>query len=226
MKRSLTLSVTLLLSIVLAACGAAGGGGRSGPRASSNTGSSAIPPLLYLNSDYDNDDYQPHGDDADNDDLVKPRDRDNDIDNSSGSYFDGDDRIVRAFGHAASATDRQAITAFVKRYYRVAAALDGAKGCAMQSASISKSLPEVLGRRPGPPYLSGKTCAEVLTKVFRQNYRQIVVYAANLQVSSVRLGGQEGYAILAFKGLPGRALRLFREHGVWKIGALLDGELP
>lgn len=233
MKGRLALLIIVLLSLEAPACGGAGREARSGTGAtavargaSSSASSGAIPPLRFLSGDYDNDDYEPHGDDTDNDNQVKPRDRDNDADNRSGSYFDGDDRIVRAFGHAASPADRRTIAALVKRYYRAAAAQEGARGCAMLEANISKSLPEVLGGGAGPPYLSGKTCAVVLTKVFRQNHRQMVIFAATLQVSSVRLGGDEGFVVLAFKRLPGREFRLFLEHGVWKMGALLDGELP
>lgn len=220
MRWLLTLPAIVLLSTGAVACGR----GSTGSEAS--TASSAIPTLRYLSGDYDNDDYDSHGYDADNDDSKKPRDRDNDSDNESGSYYDSDDDSVRYFGHAASATDRRAITALVKRYYAVAAAENGRSACSMIASSIAKSVPEDLGRAPGPPYLHGGTCAVVVSKLFFQNHRQLAIYASTLRVTGVRLIGNRGLAVLGFRTLPGRQIGVMRESGMWKIDALLDGELP
>jgi hypothetical protein len=240
MKGSLVLLAVALLSLGGSSCGGAGKGSSSTVRStasgavrrSSSSSSSApdasaraIPPLRFLGGDYDNDDYERRSNDADNDDLPKPRDVDNDADHGKGGHFDADDRAVLGFGRAASPADRRAIAALVERYYRVAAARDGARGCAMIVASLSKSLPEVLGGPAGLSYLSGKTCAQVLTKVFRQNHRQMAVFATGLRVSAVRMRGREAIVVMTFRRLPARQLRVVREDGAWKIGALLDAEL-
>jgi hypothetical protein len=188
----------------------------------------AMPVERTITGDYDNDDYgtsaSSYGD-ADNDDH-KATDRDNDSDNSTGSYYDSDDDALRYFGHAADSVDRRDIAALIERYYSQAVAQDGAAGCTMIVSGIAKSVPEDIGRPPGPPYLRGDTCAVVLSKVFKENRRQLMAYAASLRVTGVRVLGGRAVAILGFRALPGRDFHLLREGGAWKLESLLDGELP
>ena len=51
-------------------------------------------------------------------------------------------------------------------------------------------------------------------------------HAAELQVTGVRVDHASGVAVLGFKTLPGRQLRVAREGKVWKVDGLLDLELP
>jgi hypothetical protein len=230
MERAAALAwLGLLAGLCLLGCGGMGGDTSSGSRPSSSADrSSPAPADKSSYGDYDNDDYERADkyNDADNDDSNLPKDRDNDSDNSSGSYFDSDDNSVREFGHAANAADAHAITALVKRYYAAGAAEQGARACSMLALPIARSVPEVLGRPPGPPYLRGSTCAAVMTKVFEKNHRQVSAYAARLEVNGVRLADGLGLVILDFKTLPGREVEISRENGAWRIEALLDRELP
>lgn len=231
----LALPMIVSLCLCVSACGGTSKGARSAtdgslstavPSSTTATNSSAAPTWSNITGDYDPDDHNKQAGDGDNDDNNKPKDRDGDSDNGSNSYYDGDDNAVRRFGHAASAVDTEAVTTVVKRYFGAAAAEDGATACPMIVSSLAEAVPEDLGRPPGPPYASGKTCAEVLSKVFKYNHRQLAAYAARLEVTGVRLDRNHGVAVLGFRTLPGRLIHVVRESGVWKINTLLDSELP
>jgi hypothetical protein len=210
-----------LLSLVTFGCGSSNTHGRL-----AMSSVDAAKPPSAVRGDYDSDDhYGPSHSDGDNDDN-KPNDRDNDSDNSSGSYYDRDDRMVRDFGHAAGRLDRQEITAAVKRYYEAAAAGDGATACSMLVLGADRAVQQNLGRPPGPPYLRGGTCAVVMSKVFGDNHLQLTNYYAQLKVTGVRVSGAHGLAVLGFKTLPGREIRLRREGHMWRFDAVLDSELP
>ena len=177
--------------------------------------------------EYDEDDSpnKTHYSDHDNDDAT-PSDRDNDSDNPSHSYYDSDDNSVRRFGHAASASERKAIVALVKSYFAAAASSDGAKACTLIYPSLAGTLPEDLAEA-GPAYLRGtKTCPKIMSRIFAQNHAQFSAYAAKLDVADVRLLHGYGLVVLAFKTLPGRQIEIKREHGTWKLFAVVDRELP
>jgi hypothetical protein len=222
----LVLPVVVALCLCVAACGAASHGAGS----TSRSASAAVGPSPSITGDYDGDDD--YGaklqSDGDNDDSTMPKDRDNDNvgDDSGNSYFDADDEVVRLSGHVASAVDRTAITRLVKRYFAVANAEDGMTACSMIVSSFAKSVPETLGRPPGPPYARGTTCAAVMSKVFAHYHRQLAAHATTLEVNGVRVDRGIGVAVLAFRTLPGRQIRVAREGGVWRMDALLDLELP
>jgi hypothetical protein len=214
------------LCVWLTACGGVSHRVTSG--ASVTTTAVTVPPSPSVTGDYDGDDEKgkrSHSE-GDNDDSTTPKDGDNDSDNSTHSYFDSDDASVRSFGRAASEADGKTIATLVRRYFRAADAADGAKACAMIVPTFAKSVPETLGRPPGPPFARGATCGAVMSKVFAHYRRQLAAHAPALRVSSVRVRGNEGVAVLAFKHLPGRQLHVARAGGVWMIDGLLDIELP
>lgn len=215
-----------LIAIVSVGLGATGCGGAStSARVTHGTPKAAATQPKYF-ADYDPDDYASGVSDADNDDIKGPKDRDNDADNKTGSYYDDDDKSIRAFGHAAGAADRRAITALVKRYFTLAAAGDGSRACSLLHPALAKAVPESYGQPPGPAYLRGKTCAQVITKLFMRDHEQLNAYLGNLEVTGVRLDRNRGLAVLRFARLPGRQIQVEREHKTWKIGELLDRELP
>jgi hypothetical protein len=143
---------------------------------------------------------------------------DNDGDGDNGN---DDDR----WGSATSATDRRAVVSLVKHYYAVAAAGDGARGCALIYSLLAEEIPELYGEPPGPPSLRGGTCAVVMSKVYRQKHRQLVAKIATIDVIGVRVKRLRGLALLRFKGSPERDIPVHREHHAWRIDALLDGGL-
>ena len=230
MKATIALAATAL-SMGMIACG----GSRDGTSASSvqtvrgttTVATPAISRQRYLAGDYDSDDQNAGaGNDADNDDNVKPTDQDKDFDGNATGYYDSDDSGIRAFGHAANVTEQKAVVEMVERYYAAAAAADGAAACPMIVASLARAIPHDIGSPPGPPYARGKTCAVVMSKVFRENHRQLAAEAATLKVSGVRVEHGLVRALLSFTSLPGRWLSIAREGGAWKVHELLDRELP
>lgn len=230
-RRSPLIVLVAALCVWPVACGGHGAPGlrpRHAGVASQPGPSSAvnIPRLRYLSGDYDGDDYYANRGDADNDDSHILKDRDNDADSKNHSYYDADDGMVRSFGRAASAVDRGAIMALVRRYYSAAAAEDGRAGCSMLLGSVARSIPQTLGRPPGPPYLAGSACGAIVTKVFEQDHRQLAIYAKRLHVADVRVAGDHGVVVLDVRPLPARQILVKREGDVWKVDTLLDNELP
>ena len=181
-----------------------------------------------ISGDYDpDDDYRhPRTNDADNDDITTPKDKDNDADSSGHSYYDPDDRDILTFGHSANKADSHAIALVVRRYFAASAASDGATACTLIVRSLAASVAEDLGRPPGPQYSRGTSCTIVMSETFTHFHRQLATHAASLKVSHVRIKGSQSLVTLAFKGLPGRQVEVIKEHDTWKIGTLLDRELP
>jgi hypothetical protein len=152
--------------------------------------------------------------------ITDSDDKDNDANSD-------DDIVVLNYGHAARAADERAITTLVNRYYAAAAADDGAKTCSMLYSILAEAVPEEYGQEPAPPALRGTTCAVVMSKLFRQRHRQFAAEAAALEVTSVRVKGTRGLAVLRFATTPEpRKISVRREHGVWKIKELLDSGMP
>lgn len=188
-----------------------------------------MPPSLSLTGDYDTDDEYHSGlhTDGDDDDLSKPSDRDGDSDSSRSGYFDADDNSVRRFGHAAPTSDRRAVVALVRRYFKAANDGNGVAACSMMTPPVSSSVAGDLGGAAGPRYASGTTCPAVMSKVFAHYHRQLSAHSRRLLgASDVRLSGNEGIVVLMFKALPGRRIGVARVNGTWLVNALLDLELP
>jgi hypothetical protein len=135
----------------------------------------------------------------------------------------GDDREIYVYGHAASAADRQVVTAVVKRYYAAVAAGNGAAACSLLHARFAKAIPEEYGRASGPPYLRGKTCRAIVSLVSKY-YRSELTAA--IEVTGVRVKGNYALALLRSNTLPFVYTRLEREGAAWRIYALLGGVLP
>jgi hypothetical protein len=229
MKLLVLVAVTAL-GLGTTACGGVGKD-TSGSHASSRNGStgdalvrtgSSVTRTHDFLGDQDDDDEageNPHSskDEADSD-------FDDDAETKDKGYFDADDNSVRTYGHAAVRIDTQEIVAVVKLYYAAAAAGDGARACLMILPSFGKTILEDYGRAPGPAYLRGaKTCAAVMTLLFRHVHRQV---AATFEVTGVRVEGISALAILGSRVLPVRYLSLERQGGAWRIVGLLDEPLP
>lgn len=153
------------------------------------------------------------------------RDKDNDI---GAPGDDTNHNEILNYAHAASAADKQAVTALIKRYYAAAAAGDGAKACSMLYVTFAESVAEDYGRESaGSSYLKqGKTCPEVLTLLFKHFHSQLTAELPLLKVRRVRLNEHHGLVVLGFGTMPERQIPVLRERHTWKVVALLDGELP
>jgi hypothetical protein len=154
--------------------------------------------------------------------MKADRDRDNDfqaIEESS------DNNVVLNSANPAGARDRQAITTLIGRYYAAAVAEDGGKACSM--LALAEAVVEDYGESLGPSYLrGGKTCREVMIKLFKYFHRRIAVDVSVLKVARVRLQEHQGLVVLRFGDMPERQIAVRREAGTWKVDALLDSPLP
>jgi hypothetical protein len=205
MKPLLTLLAIGLLSVYAAACGSSSKGSTSsGAHTTTTVAASTIPtdttpaPVeTAVDADKDNDVGAPH-DDTNNDSVLDS-------------------------GQAASPSEQRTITALVKRYYKVAAAEDGAQACSMIYSTYAEAIPEDYGQSPpGQPYMRGTTCPVVMSLFFKHFHNQIALELPKLKVARVRLKEHAGFAVLSFGALPERQIAVDREGHVWRIDDLLD----
>jgi hypothetical protein len=232
MRLLLALLVAVLLGLGASACGGAGtrsvsaSGSSSGlasvSLASLHSRSGVTPSTGRLRGDEDDDDTSeidnpstPFDSDADKDNDAR--------DNAGRGYYDGDDGVVRGYGHAAGGADSRAIAALVERYWAAAAVQDGAAGCALLSSARAGSLPEDYG----PSYLPGaRTCAAVLTVVFRRLHSPLAGSLGSLEVTEVRVEGGHAEALLGSARMPAGVVEAGREGGAWKLDQVLPTQLP
>lgn len=143
---------------------------------------------------------------------------------ATGLTFDSDDGPVRFYGHEAGAANRQAITTLVTRYYAVAVKEDGAKACPLIHSLIAETIPEDYGELPAS---RGKTCAVVMSKLFKQRHQQLITDSATLEVISVRVEGGTTLVLLRFAKAPEpNYIPVHREGHTWKIWELFAGHMP
>jgi hypothetical protein len=147
---------------------------------------------------------------------VSKKDRDDDGDNND------DDNQVLYYGHAPSAAERRPIVALVTSYYTAAAAEDGAKACALLMPFVAESVVEDIGHSPG---LQGKTCAAVMSKLFRAHHALLSGESSTLKFYSVRAGDGKALTVLSVANLPEVRQLIERRDssGAWRVLSLLDG---
>jgi hypothetical protein len=235
--RSETKLVVVLSTIVscIAAFAGCGGAGKSAVHpgaqvstaavarsgAAARAGFTGAPAPGHLRGDEDDDDYPGHRTTNTSNDNDADFDNDHKIENKG--YYDRDDGSFWNYGHAASARDKLLITALVKRYYAVAAVADGTRACPLMYSILAEAVPEDYGEGAGPVYARGKTCPIVMSKLFAHYRAQL---SAPIRVVRVRVSGNQAQALLGSAAMPAGSLTVRREHGVWKVGALLAVPLP
>jgi hypothetical protein len=145
---------------------------------------------------------------------------------------DEDDRSIREYGHEATAADKQAIMALVKRYYELATSGKGGEACSMLDAKLARrsnfrtAVPQDYVPALGSSVFRGKGCAGVASLLFQADHQRLVADLRMVKVVSFRVDGSHGLALLAFRTAPEREIAVEREHGAWRIDAFLDSELP
>lgn len=221
-KVLLMLPATMLVSNGLG-CGSSSPTGRP---STDSTATSHPTPAGKTGTHYLNDgDHEPSSDeDQDNNTADTDNDyREDHLKTENNSYHDEDDSYIVNYGHPANPADRQAITTLVRRYYAAAVADDGAEACSMLTPTFVKAIPGDYGRPPGPPYLRGKTCATVMSKMMRHSQAQL---SNDFAVTAVRTHGNVAYALIGSTVLPASFLQLERMSGSWRVSSLLGSALP
>jgi hypothetical protein len=158
--------------------------------------------------------------------LKADGDGDNDDENGhqrKGTVND-DEATLAEYGRAVGAAELREIEAIVKRYYAAAAAAgDGATACSLLSSSLAAALAgQGQSAQSGPA-----ACAAAASKVFTQQHQHFASEeVATMVVTSVHVKGQFGLAALGFHAVPEGKILLQRQGRAWKLGALLDSEMP
>lgn len=150
------------------------------------------------------------------------RDGDDDIDSLGQGRYDTDNDANPTFGPAASASERQAIIALIKRYYAAAVEDEGARACSMLYPLIAEAVVEEHRPGKGSPALRGGTCAQVAAKVFAQRHRELVADAATLRVGWIQRQARQAVTLVHFGPTRELIVRLHQAHGSWQMNDLLD----
>ncbi len=201
MRRRVVFATLALMNLCWSGCGDAGESAKStSARAASDAASATLPHLeVKVDAELDSDSY--------------PGEPDNDRNH--------------VFGHAADVANGRAATLLVKRYYAAAAEGNGARACSLDYAVFAESIPEAYGPLSGTPSTSARTCAVVMSNLFRHMHRQLRADNATLRVAAVRVLGNQASVLLSFGGeKPKFYLQLHRERSAWKIDGLLATEQP
>jgi hypothetical protein len=195
-RSSLALLIAALVGVCLGACGSTRDGTGSASQASSKR--LALPAIETAeDEDFDSDKRRHEPDDE-----------------------------QEAFGHPAGATDARLVTAVVERYFAAAAREQGAVACGLLYSVFEETVAKTYGGPGGSPSLRGNTCAAVLTKLFKQQHRQLSD-GATARVAAVRVDLNLASARFGFGGSkPTRYALAHRERGAWKVDQLLDVGYP
>jgi hypothetical protein len=138
-----------------------------------------------------------------------------------------DDEEIEIYGKPASPSEWQAAAAFAKAYFTAAAAEDGAAACGLLVPSLAQGTGGNYEKPSDPSYLHGKTCAEVMRKLFKHRHKLMAAEAAGLEVTDVRVTPRTAFVLLAFKGIRERRFMGVERYGKgWKLEALIDSQYP
>jgi hypothetical protein len=143
-----------------------------------------------------------------------------------------DDRYVRRYGRAANPGEKRAVTTLIEHYYAAAAANDSSRACPLlakglrSAGSTLVAAAEREAPAPGAPPLRSRSCGYIASLLFGEHHAQLVTDTAGVKVEIVRVKGNHGVALLAFRTKHERQFPLVREGGAWKAASLLDRELP
>lgn len=154
------------------------------------------------------------------------------IETSEDEDFDSDhyrhepDNEHEPVGRPTGEADARAVAAVVKRYFAAAAREQGAAACALLYLPFEELVAQTYGGVGAAPAMRGNSCAEVASKLFRQQHRQLRD-AASAKVATVRVTFSRGIAQFGFgASRPKLYTMLHRERGRWKMYELLYSEHP
>ena len=154
--------------------------------------------------------------------ALPPSDGDNDIDSLGQGRYDRDNDADPTYGPAVSASERPAIVSLIERYYRIAAAGNGARACSLLYPLVAEITVEEHRPGKGPPALRGRTCAQVLSRIFAQGHRELAEDVATMHVGWIQLQARQAVALVHFGPNRERVVRVHRAPGGWQMYAPID----
>lgn len=138
-------------------------------------------------------------------------------------FPDRDDRGIFSYGRAPSASQKQAITALVVRYYGAAARGDGSAACSMLEPSLKSAVVEDYGSGAGPAYLRASSCQGVMAKLF-DHYRSELTGTPEVRV--VRVYAGHAQAVIASRRMVASYIQLQRVGSAWALANIFGQPLP
>lgn len=148
--------------------------------------------------------------------LHSDTDTDEDDGQPRRSKPDPTDVLFSTYGHKAHGHERRAIATLVKRYYAAASTGDAALACSL----LAINLAEGLSSEPAP---STASCPKAIALVLAQQHAQLAAdEVATMVVYDIRVNGDTGLAGVGFKTEPVGRVAVKREHGTWRMNALID----
>lgn len=126
------------------------------------------------------------------------------------------------FGTIADEADAKAVAAITTRYYHAVAASDGAAACGLIHAGMAQAIPEDVGPLAG----KRRTCAAVMSLLFRTRRGMPTADVDAIRVRQVRVKGNTAIALLRSPKMHSGELVLEREGSTWKVLDLLGSVLP
>lgn len=143
------------------------------------------------------------------------KDLDNDEDNND------DDRQLFEFGHVAGPEDGRAINSLIEGYYAAAVHEDGRTACHLLAPFVAES---VVGEYGYTKDLHGRTCAAVMSKLFKREHNLLIGKDATLRVLRIGVEGDRSLIALDFASIhEARQTTARRVDGRWTLLRLLDG---
>ncbi len=149
-------------------------------------------------------------------------DEDNDIDSLGQGRYDTDNDANPTYGPAASAGERTAIVSLIERYYRLAGAEKGAEACSLLYPLVAEATAEEHRPGKGPPALRGRTCGQVLSKIFAARHRELAEDVATMRVGWIQLQARQAVALVHFGPDRERVVRVHRAPGGWQMYVAID----
>jgi hypothetical protein len=204
-----------LCCAVLAGCGE-GAGGSTASRAAPPPSKTTVEPGSPESYTRSPDGYVEG--DEDTDDLYR-------------SHRDSDDKSVRRYGHEAKRGELLQVRRLVQLYYRAGAEEDGVRACAFVYRSLARSrnledaVPKAYVSAADSSLFRGASCAGVARALFAINHQGLASGAGSVTVTSLRMKGDRGIALLAFKTMPELQIAVRRERGRWMVDRLLAEEI-
>ncbi len=132
------------------------------------------------------------------------------------------DPSITGYGKQASSGETAAITTLVKSYYGAISSGQDAKACQLLSPGVRKTLMRLLA--------SAKrrftSCAEILPALLGQARSSALSKPAEVEVTSFRVQGDHGFAIVKTKTLPAGVMNVRRINGTWTMGSLIGTPAP
>jgi hypothetical protein len=135
----------------------------------------------------------------------------------------GDSNSIESYGRGADAASEAAISSAVTGFFAANAAGNETEACRLLSSVARRQLNETLGQSPE---LKGRGCRAILARLFELQPPQYRAGIKDIKVTGARLQGDGGFALLEARGIPGDAIPIRREGGVWKLAAVEATPLP